>query len=547
MNEYPELFSETLVDGEYVRNDAFLSKISATQRDVFIKKFVTDNSFERSHQVMGRGQLNHVGHILNTANEYAMGKPLSTIFMQYGVGNTLLFKWTMDIFGGVSFQNYYKCYIYYPIYYFAFLIMLYFVFKDALYVFLGFSAVAFMHFFYNYIPLYFAPGLIPTIHFFDVFLILSMFAFFIGRARGCSLLCSLLFVSLGILMNRQFGAMLALAWIVTLAVYAFENRSATKKYLMVILPAALLAPVFLLATKFAGTTSENMLRTYFSGLYSWAPSPVLVMFTIIYFILSYGFLILIRTTRSHLKYLYLLSFVYSQGLFVYFYWAGLVNHFPIVIPYIVFQLILAIKIMENHESPLYLRKIIHNLKPMLLIIALVSVAVAASAFYSSTFGKKTVSRNFVSHRCFEWKFKNARLISTINPAIFNDAAGLINKYADSRGIYIISKFDAILPFVSGRYSMMPHFELNWFVIDDDKCAQVVKKFKEGRPRYIFVDSDMNSLGKDPMAGLDPEGTAIERVSRLGRLNELKKIFHEVSRGYRLVEKGELVSVYEKVI
>jgi hypothetical protein len=546
MNDYPEILSETVVDKGYVRKDIFKPGLTPDPNNPQVRKYFADNFFEFSHQIMGRGQLNHVGHMLNTANEYSLGKPLPSIFMQYGLGNMLLFKWTMDLFGGVSFQNYYKCYIYYPVYYFLFLLMLYLVFKDGLYVFLGFSAVVVMFFFYNYVPFFFAPGLVPTIHFFDVFLVVSMLAFFNGRSERVYLAASFIAVALGILMNRQFGAMLALAWIVTLAVYAFENCGGGKRYLWLTLPAVLLSPVLLFASGFSGAASEGLLRTFFSGLYSWPPPVSFIQFTIIYFVVSYGFLFLIKASRSHLKYLYLLSFVYSQCLFVYFYWAGMPNHFPIVIPFIVFQFLLAMKIVEGMESSPFIEKAVYALKPMLVLIAVYSVAAYASGFYSSPLGKGTVSANFVTHRTFDWKFKNAELISTINPVIFEDAAKLINKYADNRGIYIISKFDAILPFVSGRYSMLPHFELSWFVIDDAKCEQVIKIFKEGAPHYIFVDTDLNSSAVDPVARFDAGRAASERISRRGRIKELNNIFQEVSRGYKLVEKGGLVSVYEKV-
>ena len=40
-------------------------------------------------------------------------------------------------------------------------------------------------------------------------------------------------------------------------------------------------------------------------------------------------------------------FIYTQGLFVYFYWSGLTNHLPTVIPFAGLQIILMIYISER--------------------------------------------------------------------------------------------------------------------------------------------------------------------------------------------------------
>ena len=104
-----------------------------------IKSFYFFNNLEYSHQNMTRGQINHIGHILNPISEYQLGKSLKNIYMQYGLGNTFLLKWTMDVFGGVSLENYYKCYVYYIFYFTLFLMMLFLLFKEKLYVLASFS------------------------------------------------------------------------------------------------------------------------------------------------------------------------------------------------------------------------------------------------------------------------------------------------------------------------------------------------------------------------------------------------------------------------
>ena len=79
---------------------------------------------------MARGQINHIGHLLNPINEIMSGKPISKVYMQYGLGNTLAAKWIMQLTGRVSLDSYYKYYIFYIAYALLFLLMSYVIFKD---------------------------------------------------------------------------------------------------------------------------------------------------------------------------------------------------------------------------------------------------------------------------------------------------------------------------------------------------------------------------------------------------------------------------------
>lgn len=123
-----------------------------------IKRFYLYNSLEYSHQNMSRWQMNHIGHILNPLNEFVLGKPLKDIYIQYGLGRTFIIKWTMDLFGGISIDNYYKIYIYYVLYFIGFMGMLYILFRDPLYVLIGSLFLGGAYYFQGYIALMLAPG-----------------------------------------------------------------------------------------------------------------------------------------------------------------------------------------------------------------------------------------------------------------------------------------------------------------------------------------------------------------------------------------------------
>jgi hypothetical protein len=49
-----------------------------------IRDFYSANLLETLHQTMERGQMNHIGHILNPINEFELGKPLADIYFNTG-------------------------------------------------------------------------------------------------------------------------------------------------------------------------------------------------------------------------------------------------------------------------------------------------------------------------------------------------------------------------------------------------------------------------------------------------------------------------------
>ncbi len=545
MNEYPEIFGTTVLDGREIPNQDFLSGVNRAPAE--LEAFFKANYLEYAHQVMGRGQINHIGHILNPLNEYGLGKPLSEVYLQYGLGNTLLFKLTMDLFGGISIENYYKCYLYYLLYYALFLAMLLYVFRDKVYALCAFSVVAFAYFSYNYIGFVLAPGIIPTIHFLDAAMVMALAAY-LKEGGWLRLLMTALLASCAIFLNLQFGGMLAIAWGVALAVYGFEKRGKLVGGLFLVLPLLVAAiSVRLFSPGSAG--SGGIFKDYFSGYFSWSPPGWIVAATVLYFLLSYLFLLLARSSRSVEKYLYVFTFVYVQGLFVYFYWSGLINHLPIVFPFVTLQILLAAVMLERGEvcglsvPP----SAAVRLKLAGVTAALLLVAYAAKYFYLSAYGALAFRGNFEAHRTYEWKFDRARLLSTIPPEPIAESIAIIRKYATVPGIVLVSKYDNLLPFLSGRYSLLPHFELPWYLISDEKLSATVMRLKELRAEYVFADTDLERAGADPWAEVySNEFIKNERTVRAGRMAELRALFGQVKGDYRLVEKGRLISVYKRL-
>ena len=182
---------------------------------------------------MGRGQINHIGHILNPLNEYELGKPLRDLYLQYGLGNTLLMKWIMDRFGGISVRNYYRTYFLYSLYFFLFLAMSFYVFRDWLYTLATFSALPLCFLFMGYTAFVVAPGIVPSIHLLDA-PALAFLLWYLRSGRRLALAASVAAAFVAIILNRQFGLALAVSLSLALGFFALECKKGKQRFFLVL-------------------------------------------------------------------------------------------------------------------------------------------------------------------------------------------------------------------------------------------------------------------------------------------------------------------------
>lgn len=510
-----------------------------------LKQFYAANLLEYNHQNMGRGQINHLGHILNPLNEYELGKPLDNIYMQYGLGNTFLMKWAMDLFGGISIQSYYKTYVYYIIYSLTFLLMLVYLFKDGTYVLGAYSIIPVCFFLQGYIALALGPGLIPSIHLLDSSVIICLIAFF-RRNNRTYLAIAITLVLVSMLINRQFGAALMAALLASLGVYVFENKAGKARYLWLTVLACITVLDFTVSHVLTPANPQQVFPYFWAGLFSWQADPRVTIFAIIYLVVSYSYLIFLKEQRFYLKYVYIFVFMYAHILLLYFFWSGLLNHLPPVIPFCWFQVFIMLYIAEKEllrDRPVC--KALHISVITLTILSLLCVLPAGALFYKE---KRSFLDNFKNHRTYAWQVDRAKVITTVNPKIMENAILIVQRYSnkESPGIYILSKYDGLLPFLAHRYSAMPFFELTSFLFSQKEHEAVLNSIKEHKPRYLFVDTDLRDYRSDPWVNIYTASFfSLERASRMGRYELLYRIFLQVKNDYMKIDQTELISVYER--
>jgi hypothetical protein len=579
MNEFINLDSETRIEGQYFRNFDYLRSLKNIDIEQFklkmllenslaipyqnlpqkqldnvydnqntetylrLKKIYKNNELEYAHQNMERGQINHIGQILNSINEYDLGKPLNTIYMQYGLGNTFILKWTMKLFGGTSIENYYKCYIYYVVYFLSFLLMLFVLFEETIYVLLGFLFLVLAFFVQGHIGFILAPGILPSIHFLDTFTLISLLRFLKCKKDFFAFLTLVLSV-FAILINRQFGIILGLSSLLAFSLYTIENSEKKRMFYTI----SVFVTFFIFSYLFIQMGTGEFKSTFFYfliGLFSWPAKSFVIVLTILYLIVSYYFLILLKLSRHVLKYIYVMIFFYTQGLLIYFYWSGLGNHLPAILPFSGLQLLVMFYMLEKEIVRINPKghSILLELKEIILLFLLIGILVSVQNFY---FSKIKFSKNFTNHKTFNWQFKNANLISTINPEPLKESIDLIHRYSKTgKNIYIISKYDNLIPFLAGRYNSISSFDLRWRLLTKSDTEIAINRVFEDKPEYIFVDEDIDKTD-DPWANLFTDDFNIrERFARIGRYKELAKVFNGFARDYQKIETGGVLSVYER--
>jgi|GEM_PF-1968086 len=514
-----------------------------------VRQFYVKNSLEYPHQNIGRGQINHLGHVYNPLNEYRLGRPLRDIYFQYGLGNTFLMQWVMDAFGSLSLQGYHKLYLLYPLYVFFFIAMLVVLFRDPLYVLGVFAGYAAAFFFAGHIGLILGAGIIPSIHLLDTVAIILL-ALYLRRRQQLFLVLLGLSCMASLFLNTMFGLILAVSVFGTLLLHAIEAGEKGRLLRRVAILAGGFLLVFLIPILMTPKTSGAVIEYFFAGYFSWLPHPAVVLLTVIYFVGSYAFMVLLKGRRFDMKYIYLCSALYAQGLFVYYYWSGLPNHLPMVMPFLSLQFFIMLYILAFRSPRPVLSRAAQLLTPVAVFGMLFFCAWTWWKIFSAQ--EAVFYANFRQHRTFQWDFDRARVVATVNPQPFQNAVSLIQKYSKGpeKGIYIISKYDGLVPFLADRYSAMPHFELSYSLFSEKQVIEAVKLIETNRPTYLFVDSDLirfaPPLSSDPWSKLYVSTfDQRERMSRFGRNTALHTLFSRVVDGYEKREDNGLITVFER--
>ncbi|MEI6102252.1 MAG: hypothetical protein WCP73_10465, partial [Eubacteriales bacterium] len=361
------------------------------------------------------------------------------------------------------------------------------------------------------------------------------FYLYINKERRAYLLGALAFGILGVLNNSQLGLACLGALVTAVGTAWFRNApDFDRKLAPAVLATALLGGYIGLGHPFwnAGTLNQY----YLMGLSSLPTSAGREIILLI--VCGFADILVWRRMekgQDRFKFVVLLLLLYSQGALLYSLWGSTMTHY-LALATIHVTTVVALLKMELEHSSLSATK-----REIIVFLAFVcSLPLLVYGAWVYTASQQEYEWAFKQHENYEWKLERAHFVSSMNPKVFEDSADLIRKYSTTPAIHILSKYDAILPFVAKKYSAMPFFEMSKFFVSPRELALSVEKIRQDRPDYLFVDTnisyDFTVDVVDPRAFRAHYMNHLQGLSvmRAKQLELLKQVFEAVQDDYELV-------------
>ena len=503
-------------------------------------EFLSKNRLEMRWQILNRWVIHHHNYVLGPINEYALGKPLQDINMQYGVFNIVMMKYLLEKTGGISYQNYFqKWYVFWPVYYALFVAVAFLIFRDVYYVALVCMLACGLINKIDYQHLFLAPGLNPIRHFFDVPVIACLYLYFRNR-RWLPLSVGIVLGLISVLNNQQFGLFLVGAVFVTLLGKFFLDKAAQSVSDIAWGTMALIAAGLIVLSDNFG---KNEMASYFvDGFLGNMIDPIRLFLTML--AISACYIVLrMENARSELRYTALFLLVYVQGVLIYYIWGGDEKHLLNIASIPIFGAALFLKLVIDGSSAKRFQKVV-----VACLTAIVFLGIYVPGLGSYYKARQEYTNIFKSHKTHDWNLETAHFRSTMDPMYFTDSISLIQEYESSNAIHLISRYDNFVPFLAGKYSAMPFFDLQWFLLSPKEVALSVERIKNNKPQYLFVDTDIERdfNGEILLSGLQSIGfPGEESLQRVQRLHLLQQVFQAVKKEYVPVKEGILLTVYKR--
>lgn len=524
----------------------WLDAIQGQQRDSYTntdKQFLYSNAEEVRVQAESRYLFHHHNFLLGAISELELGRPAREVNAQYGIYMVAGLRKVMDWLGGVSWQLYQKMmFCFYYIYLAGAFLVAHRILRNSklLGAFILLAVAVYMQVDYHFLQL--APGQNPIRHFFD-FAVLWLLYRYAGRPSLLCLAGIWAAVALSLAANSMTGLFLGVAAGVTLAVARVGER---RGWARLPVAEALLLAGCLLAVVIRRPGQDHLSPYYIQGLLGFELSGAIVAGFCLFFVaalaaLAYRWSIIPGPDR----YLLLACTFYSMGLFFYYIWGGTIPHALNFAVVYVFGGLVFVKVVLGLLEQASRGRAAKTVVGALIVLA---CALNAGALYTYAEAKQKADKNFASHVTYQWKNPRAQIVTTTPEDMFDQAAGLIRRYDRSNGIHILSKYDAVLPFLAERYSAMPFPDLQWFIVSPADVTAVADAVSRDKPEYLFVDTDIDrAFYRDLIGPFIPKWrrSQDEALMRAHRLMTLRQVFDQVRGDYQLAETSPLLSVWKR--
>lgn len=516
------------------QNGTYNNSISSSVESL---DFIAKNKRELLNQTKAGWFFYHHGYNFGPMNALSLGASPYQQTMVYGWLSTVSQGKLLEFLGASSYQGYFKLYFAeYIAYFVIFLLGIWAIFKRlGTVVFAAILAISAL-FFLGIELIQLAPGFNPVRHFFDILVFYLLYRY-LELGRKSYLILGSILALFAILWSKDFGLFLTISVGGALLFKGVKQRQFQLLPLfmgVVIVIAGVL--VYFYPMPGANPTAIYMLLGV--GSPQAASGAIFGLLVIISLLLAAT--ITIKQSEVYTVLSVGVAFYFVQSL-TYYIWYPALHHILGVAP--VFILWLAV-IFHGWISQ---SKSGEKLQSAILLSVLILVYLPASIIFY--WGVHTYNQTFRNHQLYNWQFDKARLVSTMEPTLFEDAVNLIKRYsANSNGIFIVSKYDHILPILAGKYSAMPYNELPTNLASPREVQVASDAILKNKPAFIFVDSDIgrNLNGEIPIEN-DPVtiqlGLYGEARARAMVLQGLNDVYVRLVNTYTQCEVGRLISVY----
>ncbi len=556
INEYLTVPEQTIMkDGQKVENNDYLKMVSykeidnkEDETDPFsaqklnnpkLNEWLELNKFEIQWQTLSRFMIHHNSFILIPIGEFERDKNISTINAQYGLGSAWIFEKMLTWSNHLSLDGWLKLsYLFYFLYFGIFVFIVWLITRSLSWTTLIFLlSLAWVNK-RGYDFLLLPPGESPWRHFFDIVIVYVLYMF-VEKKNFAYYFLALGLGIFSVVINPQIGVMIFMATITAGLFYAYYE----KQHIRNILVSSFIAlAIAIMSFKFS-SSANDLAQYYIDGVIGFPITLVQILKLFIVIIIGYMLFWKVLKDRLVSNYIHILFLlIYSQELILYIVWHYNGDGFKSR----AFIYILTVALLVYPFRTIILERWKNY---MMVGVASILAIVYLDSVFKVLKSKRQYEKIFDHHATYEWTMDRAHIVSTMNPIYFQNGVDLIQKYSQGQnGIYIVSEYDNLLPFLAHKYSLMPFFDLKWYLITPKELNKSIETLEENKPKYLFVDTGIDrNLRSEVIDSKYQEINYLEKESiwRAQRLKLLNKVFQGVATDYQLIEKGYLISVYKR--
>lgn len=504
--------------------------------------FIKLNKIELANQAKAGWLLYHHNYIFGPINASALGAPRDELPFLYGWLNTISLMKIMQFTGGINYQTYFQTiFMAYPFYLLLTLLIIYLIFKDIKYVAISGLLLCISTLALSDQIIRLAPGLNPMRHIFDI-MVFYCFYLFLTTNKMRYFIITIALSWLSILWSKDFGLLLLLSVIGTLFLKIIIEKS-LKTYLT----------FFLLLTLFIGfvlylipLSGKNPAFIYMLlGISMPMTTHTIVFCTLFLLSILYLLSFVMFEKNLDIKYLYILCLFYLQLILIYFIWCPSFHHLYAASSTAIFLLITILHAEKKLNYFTVNRR--QNTYALTTLSLLILYIPTAGYFY---YNSKQYHDIFSTHITYHWPTEKTGFITTMEPSLLIQASNVIKQYEQRNKIYLISKYDTILPVLANKYNAFPYVELPLSLKTTNEIDIIYNQIIKDKPTYIFVDTDINrSFNGDifhPNNKLAKHGNYQESFGRAVVLTNMVNIYNKLKTHYRPILTDNLITVYQKI-